>query len=292
MLASEYGFLYLSGLARKLNVVQLSASGQYGVMSSSSNDSIILKKYAQTGYWAPELSERLKAFFPISGGTYLDIGANIGMTTIPIAQHNANVRCHAFEPEPINYRNLVRNVAENCRSSNVATHQLALHEREGVLPFEIASGNLGDHRLHIETDLPAKQDEVGRKIIEVRCVRLDDLSIELDGPVFAKIDTQGAEPFVFAGGTHTLARADAIQVEWSPYHMARLGGDPNVVLRFMEDHFSHGQIEQTDAKAGQQGQSGPIKEITHCLRNTIAEWRDDPFSYVDLVATRKPSVVA
>ena len=57
---------------------------------------------------------------------------------------------------------------------------------------------------------------MGRKIIEVRCVRLDDLSIELDGPVFAKIDTQGAEPFVFAGGTHTLARADAIQVEWSP----------------------------------------------------------------------------
>ncbi|SIT42968.1 Methyltransferase FkbM family [Paraburkholderia ribeironis] len=291
VLVRECGYLYLSSLARKLNVVQLSASGQYGTMTSSSNDLNILKKYAETGRWAPELTKRLKLFFADSGGTYLDIGANIGMTTIPIAQHNEHVKCYAFEPEPVNYRNLVRNIAENCPASNVETYKLALHEREDMLPFEIADGNLGDHRLHIETDLPAKQDEVGRKIIEVRCARLDDLPIELTGPVFVKIDTQGAEPFVFAGGRRTLARADAILVEWSPYHMARLGGDPNLVLRFLEEHFNHGQIEQTDAKAGQQGESGPMTEIATHLQSTITKWRDDPFSYVDVVATRVPSMV-
>lgn len=290
VLVREYGYLYLSSLARKLNVVQLSASGQYGTMASSSNDLSILRKYAETGRWAPEVSERLKVFFAGCGGTYLDIGANIGMTTIPIAQHNDQVKCYAFEPEPINYRNLVRNIAENCPSSNVKTYQLALHEREEVLPFEIADGNLGDHRLHIETGLLAKQNEVGRKIIEVCCVRLDDLPIELTGPVFAKIDTQGAEPFVFAGGRQTLARADTILVEWSPYHMARLGGDPNVVLSFLEEHFNYGQIEEADAKAGQQGESGQMKEITARLQSTITRWRDDPFSYVDVIATRMPSI--
>ncbi|CAN7735049.1 FkbM family methyltransferase [Paraburkholderia hospita] len=290
VLVREYGYLYLSSLARKLNVVQLSASGQYGTMASSSNDLSILRKYAETGRWAPEVSERLKVFFAGCGGTYLDIGANIGMTTIPIAQHNDQVKCYAFEPEPINYRNLVRNIAENCPSSNVKTYQLALHEREEVLPFEIADGNLGDHRLHIKTGLLAKQNEVGRKIIEVCCVRLDDLPIELTGPVFAKIDTQGAEPFVFAGGRQTLARADTILVEWSPYHMARLGGDPNVVLSFLEEHFNYGQIEEADAKAGQQGESGQMKEITARLQSTITRWRDDPFSYVDVIATRMPSI--
>ena len=289
-LAREYGYIYLSGLARKLNVVRLSASGQYGTMASSSNDLSILKKYAETGRWAPELSQRLKVFFADSSGTYLDIGANIGMTTIPIAQHNDRVKCYAFEPEPTNYRNLVRNIAENCPTSNVESYQLALHERDEVMPFEIADGNLGDHRLHIETGLPAKQDEIGRKVIEVRCIRLDDLPIELNRPVFAKIDTQGAEPFVFAGGRQTLARADTIQVEWSPYHMARLGGDPNVVLRFLEEHFKFGQIEWTDAKAGQRGESGPLMEITGRLQSTITKWRDDPFSYVDVVATKMSSI--
>ncbi|CAB3741196.1 hypothetical protein LMG27174_06732 [Paraburkholderia rhynchosiae] len=289
-LVKEYGYIYISSLSRKLNVVQISAMGQYGTMVSSSNDLSVLKTYAQTGRWAPELSERLKAFFPGSGGTYLDIGANIGMTTIPIAQHNDRVKCYAFEPEPVNYRNLLRNIAENCPSCNIETYQLALHEREGVLPFEIADGNLGDHRLHVETNLPAKQNEANREIIEVRCVRLDDLPIQLTGPVFAKIDTQGAEPYVFAGGRKTLAKADAILVEWSPYHMARLGGDPNVVLRFLEDHFSHGQIEETDANAGKQGESGPMKAITTRLQSTITKWRDNPFNYVDIVATKMPPV--
>jgi hypothetical protein len=95
---------------------------------------------------------------------------------------------------------------------------------------------------------------VGRKIIEVRCARLDDLPIQLSGPVFAKVDTQGAEPYVFAGGSKTLSKADAILVEWSPYHMARLGGDPNVVLQFLEEHFTYGKIEETDANQCEQSQ--------------------------------------
>jgi FkbM family methyltransferase len=287
-LMREYGYAYLSGLARKLNIVQISATGQYGTMTSCSNDTWILRTYAETGRWAPQLSERLKMFFSGSGGTYLDIGANIGMTVVPILQHNASVKCHAFEPEPANYRNLMLNISANCPSSDVHTYQMALHERKGMLPFEIADGNLGTHRLHVETGLSPKLDESGRRVIEVPCVRLDDLAIELRPPVFAKIDTEGAEPFVFAGGRQTLSRADAILVEWSPYSMARLGGDPTVVLDFLENHFEYGQIEQTDAKTGQPSQSGPMKEITARLAETIAKWTNDPSKYVDIVATQVP----
>lgn len=101
----------------------------------------------------------------------------------------------------------------NCPTSNIETFQLALHEREEVLPFEIADGNLGDRRLHIELNLPAKENEVARKITEVRCARLDGLPIQLAGPVFAKVDTEDAEPYVFAGGSKPLAKVDAILVE-------------------------------------------------------------------------------
>lgn len=285
-LARDYGYVYLSGLARKFNVVRLSANGQFGTMTSNSNDTSILREYAETGLWAAALLERLKRFFADSGGTYLDIGANIGMTMIPILQLNERVTCHAFEPEPSNYKNLLRNIVENCPSASIMTYQLALHDREETLPFEISEGNLGDHRLHVKTGLRARQDEDQRRIIEVRCVRLDDLNIDLKSPVFVKIDTQGAEPYVVAGGRRTLACADALMVEWSPYHMARLGGDPNIVLEFLDEHFDQGRIEETDARAGEPGQSGPVREITAILRDTISGWRDDPSRYVDVIVTK------
>jgi hypothetical protein len=33
-----------------------------------------------------------------------------------------------------------------------------------------------------------------------------------------------------------------------------------------------------------------MKEITARLQSTITRWRDDPFSYVDVIATRMPSI--
>lgn len=287
-LARQYGYLYLSGLARQCNVVRLSANGRFGTMTSAANDTSILRAYAESGLWAPSLLDRLERFFGGAGGTYLDIGANIGMTTIPLAQQNARVKCHAFEPEPTNYTNLIRNIRENCPSANIETHQLALHEREETLPFEVVEGNLGNHHLQVKAGPRADSDEARRNLIEVRCVRLDDLNIELKGPVFAKIDTEGAEPYVIAGGKRTLGSADALLIEWSPYRMALLGGDPNVVLQFLNENFDLGQIEETDARAGQGAQSGPIREITARLQDTITGWLDQPSRYVDIIATKRP----
>ena len=64
------------------------------------------RTYASTGRWAEHTNELIGRFFDKAGrGTFLDIGANIGLTTIPVARR-ANVACHAFEPEPENFRNL------------------------------------------------------------------------------------------------------------------------------------------------------------------------------------------
>jgi hypothetical protein len=51
----------------------------------------------------------------------------------------------------------------------------------------------------------------------------------------AKIDTQGAEPFVIEGGQQTLSQASIIVLEFSPYHITRLGSDPQILF----DFFSH-----------------------------------------------------
>lgn len=285
-LIDKYGFNYLSLLSDEFNIVALSARGQYGTMSSAPHDVTIFKRYAETGLWSSSINNRLKRFFEGGKGTYLDIGANIGMTVVPLARDYPAVWCYAFEPEPINYQNLSRNIRENCADGNVTSFQIALCEKETVLPFSIATNNLGDHRLHVQTDLPSKQGETGRKVIEVDGKRLDDLAIEMKSPALVKIDTQGAEPYVIAGGQKTLAQADVLLIEWSPYHMARLKSDPYVVLEFLKREFSFGTVENTDGKSVLVTRRSQMKDVVARASETINVWRDDPYSYVDIIAEK------
>ena len=109
----------------------LRATGQFGDILSSPADRTIFSVYASTGTWAQSTNSLFSKFFNENhGGTYLDIGANIGLTTIPIAQL-PGVQCIAFEPAPENFRNLQANVRANCDPGKVRTLQLALFEREG-----------------------------------------------------------------------------------------------------------------------------------------------------------------
>jgi hypothetical protein len=72
---------------------------------------MLIAEYARTGTFAPAVTEALQSFFAPAGGTYLDIGANIGLMTVPFAC-DKRVHCSAFEPEPVNFdfprRNVVR----------------------------------------------------------------------------------------------------------------------------------------------------------------------------------------
>ena len=72
------------------------------------------------------MTEALQAFFAPTGGTYLDIGANIGLMTVPFAR-DPRIRCLAFEPDPTNFGFLQRNIApRNAPASSAELHQVAL----------------------------------------------------------------------------------------------------------------------------------------------------------------------
>jgi tRNA1(Val) A37 N6-methylase TrmN6 len=43
----------------------------------------------------------------------LDIGANIGLTSVLMAHYCPNGKVYAFEPGPLNYKNLSRNIVDN-----------------------------------------------------------------------------------------------------------------------------------------------------------------------------------
>jgi hypothetical protein len=65
--------------------------------------------------------------------------------------------------------------------------------------------------------------------------RLDDIAAHLAGPLFLKVDVQGAELQVLAGGAETLSRCELVQLEVAllPYNE----GAPTIleVLTYMDD---------------------------------------------------------
>lgn len=270
-------------VAPKCGILSVKVAGSYGTIQSAPADHIILGAYARTGSWAPRTNELLSTFFHERSGCYIDIGANIGLTTIPVAQ-NPLVRCIAIEPEPVNFANLTANIDVNCRHGNVELHQIAAFNRQATLRFEIAaSGNLGDHRLRLQ-DKPGLLGEHGWATIEVDAAPLDDIVGSVERPLAVKIDTQGAEPYVVDGGRRILADADLIISEWSPYWMARMGSDPAIMTTFLSDHFR--ELAVATGEGGAFPNVEPAAVAAERLLELAHRYRGDPGQYFDIAARK------
>ena len=234
-------------LARRHHVESLKARGDYGLIEGDIRDSEIFRWYATSGVWATELDRELRGMFDGKGGCLIDVGANIGLSTIPIAR-NPLVTCHCFEPEPRNFAHLTFNVAENCPSGNVVLHNVALFDRAAELEFELSSDNMGDHRVRVLPTSRGAYAEDVRETIRVGAVRLDDVlpleSIQL--PIAVKIDTQGAEPQVIAGARTILQKTAFLHMEFWPYGMRRAGGSIPDMLGFLCAHFEQAKLTFAD----------------------------------------------
>jgi FkbM family methyltransferase len=231
-------------IAKSVGLTGFVAEGDAGVIRGALDDDASLAKYARDGSWSPHERSLFKAAFAERGGTYLDIGANIGLTVIPISQ-NPRVECYAFEPEPTNFRYLSENVRVNCRTHNIHLFNLALFDRNATLHFEVAPRHSGDHRISL-ADTEGELDERRRQTILVPAKRLDDVIMDAVEPICAKIDVQGAEPFVIAGGRRTLSKAILLSFEFWPYSMRRMAGDICAVINFLTEHFQEGSISVGD----------------------------------------------
>src|ERR1051326_7814977 len=90
-------------LARRRKIAFLVTDGEHGPFEGSLEDSVIFGEYLRTQTYGEHIIVLFQDFFSrAGGGTFLDIGANIGLVSIPVSRM-PNVRCIAFEPEPVNY---------------------------------------------------------------------------------------------------------------------------------------------------------------------------------------------
>jgi FkbM family methyltransferase len=269
----------LGRIAPRCGVVSVTAMGAYGAMQGAPTDQAILGTYAQTGYWARRTNDALAAFFRDGSGHYVDVGANIGLTTIPVAQ-NPRVRCLAIEPEPTNFAHLRANVAAHCPHGNVELRQVAAFSRHATLTFEISASNIGDHRLRLQ-DGPGQMGEQSRSTIRVVAAPLDDILDAHQRPRAVKIDAQGAEPFIVEGGRRVLSGTDLLICEWSPYMMARMGADPTPMVQFLRDHFR--VIGIASGELGSVPRDEPAAIAAEQLLELADRHRADPGRYFDIV---------
>jgi hypothetical protein len=131
-------------------------------------------------------------------------------------------------------------------------------------------------------------DEQFRPTIQVKSERLDALHLDLQRPLAVKIDTQGAEPNIFAGGRETLAKADLIAFEFWPYGMRRIGGDVSQMIDFVADTFPEGSIAVGD-KDDEDRTWRPIKEICAELRHIASDpaRMDNYLIYFDVLVRKE-----
>jgi FkbM family methyltransferase len=138
------------------------------------------------------------------GDTFLDVGANIGTYSV-LAAGVAGCRVMAMEPVPETYALLVGNLRRNSLLGSAETLNVAASDRAGTVRMTSAE----DSTNHV---LGAEE----RGGIEVRTATLDEL-VNVDGPVFMKIDVEGHEAQALAGASRLMgdARLEAIAMEFA-----------------------------------------------------------------------------
>ena len=181
-------------------------------------------------HWLP-LAELLRTREAISAGVMLDIGANIGLTSIPRAVLGDADVIYAAEPEPDNFACLVHNIAANGLRGVILPDRVAISDATGTARLQ-RSGSIGGHRL-TESDG-----------IDVPAMTLDDwvarLRLDPDTIRYVKVDTQGRESHVLDGAHGLLARQGiAWELEFSPEHLRMCGRTPERLIAQLAAHFTH-----------------------------------------------------
>jgi len=144
----------------------------------------------------------------IPNGTILDIGANIGITTVPLAKKFPGAKIHCFEPIPANNAALKR-IVKHYKLTNVQLHEVALGEEPGTLKLvvPIIKGVRMQGLSHVYVEGQNDEWNTG-DIYNIPVLKLDDIpELQAEKTIAAiKIDVENFEYYVLKGGTQLLQR--------------------------------------------------------------------------------------
>jgi hypothetical protein len=126
-------------LSRRLGISSVVTTGRSGRFEGHPGD-LVFQYYIREKDNNPELHRLIDRCLGDGPGVYIDIGANIGLTLVPIARR-PGVACYGFEPEPENFSLLEANTRANVPDAEVTLFNVALSTERAPLKFELNEKN-------------------------------------------------------------------------------------------------------------------------------------------------------
>jgi FkbM family methyltransferase len=175
-------------------------AARHGVMLCNANDFYMGKALITYGECCETETQFLNQLAQ-HGGMVVEVGANMGIHTIPLARFLASQGrdLTVFEPQPVIFQQLCANLALN-GLTNVRAWPYACGAEKSIVTFAVPNyhgyGNFG------AVSMEACESQA---VIRVPCVRVDEM-VEDERVGLLKIDVEGFERKVLEGAAATIRR--------------------------------------------------------------------------------------
>ncbi len=163
------------------------------------------------------------------GDVVVDVGANVGYFTILLARLVGSTgKVVSFEPDPLNFEILLRNIGEN-HIANVHCEMMAVANRVGEMPlFKNPTQTTGHSLVRHFSE---------KRWTPVKVTTLDAyISEHKLSPKLVKVDAEGAESLVLEGMAETIRhnRGMCVLFEFAEAYLREMGSEPTDLLRILE----------------------------------------------------------
>jgi FkbM family methyltransferase len=219
---------------------------------------------------AQELSGR-----QLKGRTVVEIGANVGTTTLLLLTRYEAAHIVAFEPVPKTVRLLRAMVALNGLEGQVDVRPIALTDAPGSLQMELSPRSAGDNRVRSGLPVDSRQGEAERELTEVLGTTFDAEMDDLSEVALVWMDAQGHEGHVLAGAKRLLTSEVPVITEFWPYALKR-GEGLETFLSLVEQHY--GRVFDTAHGDPQRARMYPADAI----RSLVGRY-PGPDDFTDLI---------
>jgi FkbM family methyltransferase len=173
---------------------------------------------------------------------FVDVGANIGTTTVPALLSHGFDTAVAIEPEPENVLLLRLNVLLNDIEHRVTVLPVAASNQVGSSELVVNRSRGGKHWIATDRGKIRRKDRSQNALLSVETVTLDHLVetgvIEPERIGLVWMDAEAHEGHILQGASSLLGRGIPLVLEWNPAILDRVG-DRVMVERAIASEYTH-----------------------------------------------------
>jgi FkbM family methyltransferase len=181
------------------SVSSFSSEGQHICMFIENEFDLIQRCHIAGHFYEPEELSIIKRHF--RGGTFVDVGANVGNHSVYASKIMGADRIVAVEPNPDAYRILELNLLLNGLSDRSCVHRVGLAKAEGAASMSVPEFNLGKAKLDLSSPggglQVVKGDTILAEEVNIGMIKIDTEGLELDVLAGLKRTIDGARPPMF-----------------------------------------------------------------------------------------------